>query len=167
MKKSNYETNTGHRFISETNTAYKIHIHCPDDSVLHMSVGYLKCGKSKGLRKAVALRNRHGFDMWGKYWKIVLRQPEVFTRLPHSLEPKVIHKPRPTKLEPDRTKPYYIAKWVVYGEGTKKTRSVLASIDRYGKLAAYSKAKKALMNANKHNLGILSYMGRVGILDLK
>ncbi|MBF4371388.1 Fe3+-citrate ABC transporter substrate-binding protein, partial [Vibrio anguillarum] len=32
-KQSNYETNTGHRFISESDNCFKLHIHCPDDTV--------------------------------------------------------------------------------------------------------------------------------------
>lgn len=64
MTKSNLETNTGHRFISKAKTAYKIHIHTPDDKVLHRSVGYIRIGERKGLKKAIKLRNELGREMW-------------------------------------------------------------------------------------------------------
>lgn len=96
MSKSNLETNTGHRFISKAKTAYKIHIHTPDDKVLHRSVGFVRLGEKKGLKKAILLRNELGSAMWGKFWRRILKDPYLMTRLPHSLEPKIIHKPRPT-----------------------------------------------------------------------
>ncbi|MBO0236589.1 Fe3+-citrate ABC transporter substrate-binding protein, partial [Vibrio parahaemolyticus] len=40
--KSNFETNTGLRFISKAETAFKIHIHTPEDKILHRSVGYIR-----------------------------------------------------------------------------------------------------------------------------
>ena len=57
MSKSNLITNTGHRFISKGKTAFKIHIHTPDDTVLHRSVGFVRIGEKKGLKKAIKLRN--------------------------------------------------------------------------------------------------------------
>ncbi|ATC60197.1 Fe3+-citrate ABC transporter substrate-binding protein [Vibrio anguillarum] len=165
-KQSNYETNTGHRFISESDKCFKIHIHCPDDTVLHRSVGHKRLGKRKALRKAIAMRNELGSKMWGKHWRRVLKEEDLFTKLPHALEPRIIRKPKPTKSNPNNTKEYYIASWIEYVDGKKNHRSVLAAIDRYGKLGAYSKTKKALMEAHSDNLELLSFMGRNNMIKL-
>jgi len=168
MNKSNLTTNTGHRFISKAKTAYKIHIHCPDDTVLHRSVGYIRIGEKKGLQKAIKMRNELGVAMWGKFWRRLLKDPYLMTRLPHSLEPKVIYKPRPTKEDPEFKDECYIAAWRNYdNEGKLIYKSVVCSINKHGKLGAYSKTKKALIEANKDNLEILEYMGRLTSIDLK
>ncbi len=164
-KKSNLETNTGHRFVSRGPTAFKIHIHTPDDTVLHRSVGFVRMGEKKALRKAIKRRNELGSELWGQHWGRVLHDPLLFTRLPHSLEPTVIYKPRPTLTEPDNVVPYYLAKWVVdYGDGERRYKSVLGNIEKMGKLAAYNKTKRALLAAYKDYVGILMYMGRVNTL---
>jgi hypothetical protein len=168
MKKSNLQTNTGHRFISKAKTAYKIHIHTPDDKVLHRSVGYVRIGEKKGLKKAIKLRNELGRKMWGKFWRLLLKDPYLMTRLPHSLEPKIIYKPRPTKENPNYRDACYIAAWRHYdAQGHCHFRSVVCSIHKHGKLAAYTKTKKALLEAHKDYLDILIYMGRLNSIDLK
>ncbi|WP_338116769.1 Fe3+-citrate ABC transporter substrate-binding protein [Vibrio tubiashii] len=165
MSKSNYITSTGHRFISTGTTAFKIHIHTPDDTIAHRSVGFVRIGKNKALKKAIKVRNALGYELWGKHWKRVLREPHLFTRLPHSLEPTVIQKPRPTKADPHRVQSYYLARWWTYdSKGGKTYNSVLANISRMGKLAAYNKAKRALLDAHEENVQILSYMGRISII---
>jgi len=167
-KKSNLETNTGHRFISKTKTCYKIHIHTPNDEILNRSVGFIKIGEVRGLKKAIFLRNEIGCAMWGKHWKRVLHDPTIFTRLPHSLEPKLIEKPCPTKSNPDQTRPYYIAKWLEYDEnGSSTYKSKLTNVTAMGKLAAYSQAKRILLEAHAQNIDILLFMGRVNTLKLK
>lgn len=168
MSKSNLETNTGHRFISKAKTAYKIHIHTPDDKVLHRSVGFVRLGEKKGLKKAILLRNELGSAMWGKFWRRILKDPYLMTRLPHSLEPKIIHKPRPTLDNPTARDACYIAAWREYDEqGKCHFRSVVCSINKHGKLAAYTKTKKALLAAHKDCLDILVFMGRLNSIDLK
>ncbi|MCL9782124.1 Fe3+-citrate ABC transporter substrate-binding protein [Vibrio sp. S4M6] len=168
MKKSNLDSNTGHRFISKAKTAYKIHIHTPDDTVLHRSVGFVRIGEEKGLKKAIRLRNELGLAMWGKFWRRLLKDPYLMTRLPHSLEPKVIYKPRPKIDDPDFKDECYIAAWRNYdNKGNLMYRSVVCSVNKHGKLGAYTKTKKALLEANKSNLEILEYMGRVSSIDLK
>ncbi|SJN55041.1 Fe3+-citrate ABC transporter substrate-binding protein [Vibrio ruber] len=168
MKKSNLETNTGHRFISKAKTAYKIHIHTPDDKVLHRSVGFIRIGEKKGLKKAILLRNELGRQMWGKHWRMLLKDPYLMTRLPHSLEPKIIYKPRPTKDNPNYRDACYIAAWRTYDEqGKCHFKSVVCSINKHGKLAAYTKTKKALLDAHKDYLDILIFMGRLNSIDLK
>ena len=168
MLKSNLTTNTGHRFISKAKTAYKIHIHTPEDKVLHRSVGFLKIGEQNGLQKAIELRNDLGNEMWGKFWRRLLKDPYLMTRLPHSLEPKIIFKPRPTKDSHDAKDECYIAAWRNYDDNGKLIyKSVVCSINKHGRLAAYTKTKKALLEANKDNLEILEFMGRLSSIDLK
>ncbi|MEH0666604.1 Fe3+-citrate ABC transporter substrate-binding protein [Vibrio scophthalmi] len=168
MTKSNLITNTGHRFISKAKTAYKIHIHTPDDKVLHRSVGYVRIGEKKGLQKAIRLRNELGSEMWGKFWRRILKDPYLITRLPHSLEPKIIYKPRPTKHDPEARDECYIAAWRNYDDnGRLIYKSVVCSIKKHGRLGAYTKTKKALLEANKDNLEILEFMGRLTSIALK
>ena len=91
------------------------------------------------------------------------------TRLPHSLEPKIIYKPRPTSDNPDSRDVCYIAAWRDYDNKGKCTfKSVVCSINKHGKLAAYTKTKKkAPLEAHKDCLDILIYMGRLSSIDLK
>ncbi|ARR10301.1 Fe3+-citrate ABC transporter substrate-binding protein [Vibrio parahaemolyticus] len=163
--KSNFETNTGLRFISKAETAFKIHIHTPEDKILHRSVGYIRIGEKKGLKKAIRLRNEIGIKLWGKkLWKRVLNEPELFTRLPHSLEPKLIEKNAPIKSDPRRKKLHYLAKWYVYGDdGSLSTKTTVVSVEKYGKLGAYNKAKRKLTEVYKNEIEILSYMDRFSI----
>ena len=168
MKKSNLTTNTGHRFISKAKTAFKIHIHTPDDKVLHRSVGYVKIGEKKGLKKAIKLRNELGSAMWGKFWRKLLKDPYLMTRLPHSVEPKIIFNLDQLKLILTRKDECYIAAWRNYDKNGKLIyRSIVCSIKKHGRLAAYTKTKKALLEANKDNLEILEFMGRLTSIDLK
>lgn len=164
MGKSNLTTNTGHRFISKGKTAFKIHIHTPDDTILHRSVGFVRLGEKKALDKTIKLRNELGKEMWGKFWNRILKDPYLMTRLPHDLEPKIIYKSR----DPATSSGYYIAKWREYlGDGKFKYRSKVCSIDKHGKLAAYATAKRALLEAHKENIDLLMFMGRLNSIDLK
>ncbi|NLS11639.1 Fe3+-citrate ABC transporter substrate-binding protein [Vibrio sp. SM6] len=168
MTKSNLITNTGHRFISKGKTAYKIHIHTPEDTVLHRSVGFIKMGEKKALKKAIKLRNELGAAMWGKFWRRLLKDPYLMTRLPHSVEPKIVYKPNPTQSDPNHRDACYIAKWrECDDDGTVHYKTVVRSIKKYGKLAAYTQTKKALLEAHRDNIEILSFMGRVASINLK
>ncbi|WP_417228614.1 hypothetical protein, partial [Amphritea sp.] len=118
-----------------------------------------------GLKKAIALRDTLGRELWGKHWRRVLNEPELFTRLPHSLEPALVHKPTPTGADPYKRTSYYLAKWMEYDvNGERVLKSKLASIEKLGKLAAYNQAKRILMQAYKDDIEILSYMGRFNIV---
>ena len=165
---SNLITNTGHLFFFKQKTAYEIHIHTPDDTVLHRSVGYVRIGEKRGLKKAIKIRNELGRAMWGKFWRRLLKDPYLMTRLPHSVEPKIIYKPRPTKSNPDYKDECYIAAWRTYDDNGRLTyKSVVCSVSKHGRLGAYTKTKKALLEANKDNLEILEFMGRLSSIDLK
>lgn len=161
------EPTTDQRFISKSSTAFKIHIHCPDDTVLHRSVGFVRIGEEEGKRKAIKLRNKLGQELWGKYWTQVLHDEKLLIRLPHSLEPQIVYKPHPTKNKPNQRLKCYIAKWRTDTENEpKRYKTVVRSIDKYGKLAAYSQTKRAIMEAQQHNIPILQFMGRYRITKL-
>ncbi|MDE5179163.1 Fe3+-citrate ABC transporter substrate-binding protein [Vibrio fluvialis] len=168
MRKSNLVTNTGHRFVTRTSLAYTIHIHTPDDSWLFRSVGLVKAGEKQALRQAIRLRNELGLSLWGKHWKRVLHEPELFTRLPRSLEPKIVHKLRPSQSDANRVYRYYIARWSEFDVGGHQTiRSALANIDKMGERAAYNKAKRELLEAHKDSIDIMLFMGRLNLDDLR
>lgn len=163
MGRSNFDTSTGHRFISKAKTAYKIHIHTPQDTIHHRSVGYIRIGEKAGLRKAIKIRNEIGYSLWGKFWKQILKDPALITRLPHSLEPKIVFKPHPTMSDPDNRHECYIAKWIKWDEnGNQKISTVVKSIKKHGRLSAYTQTKRALLEGNKEHIEILQFMGRVG-----
>ena len=143
------------RFMSTSKTAYKIHIHMPDDTVVHKSVGFIKQGKEAGYKSAIMLRNELGSKAWGKHWKRILSDPKVFNRLPKNLEPILYTNPKKGQ--------YYRAMPVINGKRICAKRSV----DKYGKLGAYLACKKILLKAYERDLDLLSYMGRVPTVYLK
>ena len=166
--KSNVETNTGHRFISKNETTFKVHVHAPDDTIIHRSVEFLRRGESIGLKKAIKLRNEIGSKLWGKHWRVVLKDPLFITRLPHSLEPKIVYKPRHMKDGTLTRSECYIAAWVEERpDGTRKTRSLVRSVEKHGRLAAYTACKRALLEGNSQYIEILDFMGRVATSKLK
>lgn len=161
-------SNENLRFISKSKTAFKIHIHAPDDTVVHRSVGYIRLGEEKGLKKAIQLRNKLGKELWKKFWPQVLADKQLLIRLPHSLEPKQVNKPAPTLTDPNHRLLCYLAKWHEFDEeGNKTIKTMVRSTGRYGKLAAYTQTKEALMNAYKDQIPILEFMGRFAFVKLK
>ena len=90
------------------------------------------------------------------------------TRLPHSLEPKIVFKPNPTQSDPEHRDECYIAKWRVFSEnGDYKYKTKVCSIRKHGRLAAYSQTKRALLDAHKDVIDLLVFMGRLNSIDLK
>ncbi|MDG3034199.1 Fe3+-citrate ABC transporter substrate-binding protein [Vibrio parahaemolyticus] len=153
MATANYQTNTGERFISESKTAFKIHIPKPEGGVLHRSVGFVRIGKKKGLRKAIKKRDIEGSKLWEKHWKRVLNNESLITRLPHNLEPTITPNGR-----------WYVAMWSDEN-GVRHCRK--RSIDEHGKLAAYVACKKEMLKGCKGYIDILLFMGRLNTIDLK
>jgi hypothetical protein len=144
------------RFLSIGKTAYKVHIHMPDDSVIHKSVGFIKQGKEAGYKSAIKLRNELGSAAWGKHWKRILSDPKIFNRLPKNLEPILYTNPK-------NGTQYYRAMPVINGKRICAKRSV----EKYGKLGAYLACKKILLEAYERDLELLSYMGRLPTIYLK
>ncbi len=144
------------RFLSVTKTAYKIHIHLPDDTVTNRSIGYLKQGKEQGYISALKLRDQIGIEAWGKHWKRILNDPKIFHKLPKNLEPQLM-------ADKNSSNQYYRAMPVVNGKRVCFKRS----INKYGKLGAYLACKRKLLDAYEDDLELLSYMGRVPTIYLK
>lgn len=162
----NYQTKTGERFISKGKTAFKIRIHKPDDTLLHRSVGFVRLGEEKALKKAIKLRNELGKQLWGKFWPSILNEPNLITRLPHTLEPVLLT----TNCGNAENGEYqykidvYQAAWSDKN-GQRHCRKY--SVNKYGKLAAYMKAKRAMLDAHKDVLELLKFMDRVSTIELK
>lgn len=150
---ANYQTSTGYRFISEGETAFKIHLHLPDDSVFHRSVGFIKLGKKKALRKALKIRNEQGKKAWRKFWPRVLNEHDLIICLPHSLEPNI-----------SSCGGYYVAMW---SDNNRVRKYRKRSIKKHGKLSAYTQCKKILLEAHRDQIELLLFMGRLNTIDLK
>lgn len=159
--KSNLVSSVDHRFISKSDVAVKIHIHLPDGSLSHQSIGFIKSNEREALEKAISIRNEIGENAWGKYWKRVLSDRYLFTRLPHSLEPKLIFKPRG-----DTYDECYLARFPAVVDGQRKMRSIVRSIRSRGREEAYKQTKKALLDGYKDVIDIMLFMGRISADDL-
>lgn len=163
MARSNFKTNTGHRFISKGKTAFKISIHKPDDTYLYKSVGFVRLGEEKALRKAVKLRNEIGKAHWGKFWPRILNEHNLITRLPHTLEPELLVVNCGLKGSPYIMEVYQ----AMWSDKDGKRHCRKYSLNKYGKLAAYMKAKRAMLEAHKDVLELLKFMDRVSTIELK
>lgn len=157
------------KFISDTARAVKIHVHMPDDTIVHKSFGALR-DREKARKRAIKERDRIGKKAWGHFWERVLYEEGFFERIPHSLEPALVRKPATLKSGERVRRDYYLAKWVNWekttprGKTYNKTR--LFSIEKYGKLGAYSMAKKALQEGNKDYIDVVKHMDRYSVNKL-
>ncbi|ANP79290.1 hypothetical protein A134_23030 [Vibrio crassostreae 9CS106] len=157
--KSNYDTNTGHRFISKGRTAFKLHIHLPDDTISHHSIGFIRQGEKKALAQAIRKRNALGNKAWGKHWHRVLHDKTLITKLPHSLEPL-----RMT----ENGKELYRAMWNTFSPDGKCTRHCMKrSVEKHGALSAYKQCKDKLLDVYKDYIPIISYMDRFNVIRFK
>ncbi|MFC5081069.1 hypothetical protein VTH8203_03954 [Vibrio thalassae] len=162
MSESSFTSNTRYRFISKSNSSFKVRIQTLEGKVLHRSLGFIRLGEEKALEKAVQLRDELGVEIWGQFWFRLLSEPYILKRLPKSVEPKIIHKPKPTKDDPNNRYSCYIAKWREYNmTGEYKNKTMVRSINKYGKLTAYLETKKALLDAYQDRLDLLSFKGRL------
>ncbi|KOO07005.1 Fe3+-citrate ABC transporter substrate-binding protein [Vibrio sp. Vb5031] len=161
VNKSNLVSSVKYRFISKSDVAVKIHVHLPDDTTTFQSIGFIKSNERLALIKAVKIRDEIGERAWGKYWHQVLRDRYLFTRLPHTLEPKIIFKPRGDTIDE-----CYLAKFPVVVNGQRKMKSVVRSIRNRGREEAYKQTKKAILDGYKDVLDIMLFMGRITADDL-
>lgn len=162
MSEKKFISNTGYRYISKSSSVFKIRIQTLEGKVIHRSIGFVRIGEKKALEKAVKLRDELGVAIWGQFWFRLLSEPYIMTRLPQSIEPKIIHKPKPTKEDPNNRYSCYIAKWREYNlMGEYQYRTMVRSINKHGKLTAYISTKKALLDAYQDKLDLLSFKGRL------
>lgn len=165
MKKSLFETNTGHRFISKSEKAYRIHIHMPNDTILHRSVGSVKIGEKKALEKAIARRNELGEKHWGKFWKRVLRDETLLIRLPHTFEPILGTEGAGGKDEHGNYRRLIEVYRITWADknGVRKCRK--RSTAKHGRLGAYTQLKNILLKEHADVMDILRFMGRIKTTD--
>ncbi|HCG6701213.1 TPA: Fe3+-citrate ABC transporter substrate-binding protein [Vibrio alginolyticus] len=165
MIKCNYETNTGERFISlrSDGKAYKIHVHMPDDTVKHASVGCVKLGQKKGLKKAIQVRNKIGKEAWGKHWTRVLKDEALITGLPHNLEPRLVQ-----RIESNGRKlNVYEFQYYERVDGKRKKRLFRRSVDKYGKMGAYAQVKRKIQEVYAEQIALMRDMSRVNLISLQ
>ncbi|MCG9576061.1 hypothetical protein L1D14_07390 [Vibrio tubiashii] len=158
-----FKSNTEYRFISKGTTAFKISIPKPEGGYRYKSIGFKRIGEQEALRKAIIERNKLGKEEWKKFWHKVVSDWTLLARLPRSLEPLV-------RSASDRKSPTleYVANWIErdkHGNPIKKSRRY--SIEKHGKLAAYTKAKSALLKAHTSNMQLLIFMGRSPVIKFK
>ncbi|BDP33392.1 Fe3+-citrate ABC transporter substrate-binding protein [Vibrio parahaemolyticus] len=161
VNKSNLVSSVEHRFISKSDVAVKIHIHLPDDTFTHLSIGFIKSNEHEAIERAISIRDEIGENAWGKYWKQVLADRYIFTRLPHTLEPKLIFKPRG-----DTFDECYLARFPVFVDGKKKMKTIVRSIGKRSREEAYKQTKNAILDGYKDEIDIMLYMGRITANDL-
>ncbi len=157
------------RFISFGTKSVKIHLHLPDDTMYHRNIGSIKIGAAKAIKTAIRLRNKIGKKYWGPYWDRVLNEESFFERMPHSLTPALVYKPRTLKNGEIARSPYYLAKWLDRERSTKEHRyfkSRVFSIEKYGKLSAFIKAQQALHEGYADYVPVMQYMERFKITKL-
>lgn len=152
-------------YIYEGKTAYKIAIPTPDGKRIFRSVGFVKSGKRDALKRAVRMRNVLGKEVWHEHWNMVLNNPNLLANLPMTLEPLLVDK----KTGESTSIPVYRVMWGRHDDELGKSKRVLRqySINKHGKLGAYAKAKKAILDAHKNVLGLLIFMGRAKSVTLK
>lgn len=149
------------RFISQSKTAFKISLPTPEGSRRYRSIGFKKIGMTNAVKMAIKERDRIGQEEWGKLWSRILNDQTLLSRLPRNLEPTL-------RIASDKDSlPYeYVASWIERKGDTVTKVARRYSCDKHGKLAAYTKAKQALLTAHKEDLPLLIFMGRAPAVKL-
>lgn len=160
---SYFNGNTGYRFISKSKNSFKISIPKPEGGYFYRTLGYLKIGEEQALLNAIKERNINGKKLWGKFWHKVVSDWTLLARLPRSLDPIK------RSVGPKQNDSYeYMANWMEkQPDGRNIKKSCRYRCTKYGKLGAYTKAKKKLLEAHEHHMPLLRFMGRAPIVDLK
>lgn len=155
--KSNLISSVNHRFISRSDSAIRVHVHLPNDTLTGYSIGFVKKGEQEAMSRALKLRDEIGEKEWGEYWPRILDDRYFFTRLPENLEPRLMIK---SGME------CYIATFSVLQNGKLVKKSAVRSTHRRGKAGAYRETKEALIEAHQGVIDILLFMGRITQADL-
>ncbi|ELP5898618.1 Fe3+-citrate ABC transporter substrate-binding protein [Vibrio vulnificus] len=157
-----FKTNTGFRFISKSDVAFKITIPRPHGGYLYRTVGLLKLGEEKALRRAIKERDQLGKGLWGKFWSKIISDYAYLSNLPKNLEPMYFLDPADTSKLGE-----YRANWIENVDGKKCKVARRYRVNAHGKLGAYMLAKKELQEAYKDKLELLKFMGRNSALTIK
>ncbi|HHX8304449.1 TPA: Fe3+-citrate ABC transporter substrate-binding protein [Vibrio diabolicus] len=154
-----FVSNTGYRFITKKKTCYAVSVPKPEGGYIRRSVGFVRIGEKKGLRKATKIRNQIGKELWGRCWDRVRKQFNLLARLPKSLDPRL------TTID---GKQYYVARYTKYDESNQKhEHSIKVSVNANGKLAAWTIAKRKLLNAHSDVMDVLLHIENVSSVQLK
>ncbi|AVF93838.1 hypothetical protein AL552_08425 (plasmid) [Vibrio diabolicus] len=95
----------------------------------------------------------------GRCWDRVRKQFNLLARLPKSLEPRL------TTID---GKQYYVARYTKYDENNQKhEHSIKVSVNAYGKLAAWTIAKRKLLKAHSDVMDVLLHIEKVSSVRLK
>lgn len=157
-----FKTNTGFRFISKSDVAFKITIPRPHGGYLYRTVGLLRLGEEKALRKALKERDQLGKELWGKFWSKIISDYTYLSHLPRNLEPVFFLDPTDTSKLGE-----YRANWTKFVDGKKDKVARRYRVSAHGKLGAYMLAKKELQEAYKDKLDLLKFMGRNSVLTMQ
>lgn len=150
------KTETLPKYISEGKTAYKVHITTPDKKVTHRSVGFIRMGKKKALKKAVKLRNDLLKEVWGVHWQSVLNCENFLLKLPRTLEPIFCT---------DKTGREYYRAMFTDANGNRHCRK--RSVEKHGKLGAYIELKKIILEAHASSMNLITKTERIVTIGLK
>ncbi|HHF2940539.1 TPA: Fe3+-citrate ABC transporter substrate-binding protein [Vibrio diabolicus] len=154
-----FVSNTGYRFITKKKTCYSVSVPKPEGGYIYRSVGFVRIGEKKGLRKATKIRNQIGKELWGRFWDRVRKQFNLLARLPKSLDPRL------TTID---GKQYYVARYTKYDENDQKHEHYIkVSVNAYGKLAAWTIAKRKLLQAHSDVIDVLMHIEKVSSVQLK
>ena len=158
--KAYFASNTGYRFISRkdhsTSPCFTVTIPKPEGGRFYASIGRKRLGDKAALRKAIKIRNKNGKQIWGKHWDRVRKEFTLLSRLPKNLEPRLW-------TDPDTLTDYYVARYTRYPSPYSDQRtehSLKASVQKHGRLGAFSQVKRKLLAVYADNLELLSYMNR-------
>ncbi|MFM2618660.1 Fe3+-citrate ABC transporter substrate-binding protein (plasmid) [Vibrio alginolyticus] len=154
-----FVSNTGYRFITKKKTCYAVSVPKPEGGYVRRSVGFVRIGEKKALRKATKIRNQIGKELWGRCWDRVRKQFNLLARLPKSLDPRL------TTID---GKQYYVARYTKYDENDQKREHFIkVSVSAHGKLAAWTLAKRKLLKAHSDVMDVLLHIEKVSSVQLK
>ncbi len=149
---------TQHRFIFPTKHGFNVHVPKPSGGKKCTTVSRKHASHETLLVTAISVRNKIGAELWGPHWQRLLDDENLLRRLPVTLEPVTCSLSR-GKLEGR----FYLATW---SDGQGNQIKTQYSINKYGRIGAYCRAKADLIDAYRDVIELLVYMGRVSIEDL-
>lgn len=157
-----YRSNLDIRFISKGVKSIKVSVPLPrTQKKAYKNIGFIKIGEAAAIKKAVAWRDELGLKHWGKHWPYIIANWKTLVRFPrNSLEPIKMHTKHGTLS--------YAAYWSERDTNDNTVRKHRKySTKKHGKLGAYLKAKRALLDAHQDRIELLLFMGKISPLDLK
>ncbi|WP_407552643.1 hypothetical protein [Vibrio parahaemolyticus] len=120
--------------------------------------GLFASGRRKGYARPPRFATKSA-KLWGRFWDRVRKQFNLLARLPKSLDPR---------LTTINGKQYYVARYTKYDASNQKhEHSIKVSVNAYGKLAAWTIAKRKLLDAYSDVIDVLMHIEKVSTVKLK